>query len=65
MACPATLQLLAGTGWRGRGSINRPSQKGLSCGRGSVIRASTLDLDGGLLKVPKRDLIRGLTAQRK
>ncbi|GMN38339.1 hypothetical protein TIFTF001_007582 [Ficus carica] len=57
---PATVRLSAGTGRHIRGSMG-----GLSRGRGSVTRASTLGPDGGLLEVPKEELIRGLATQRR
>ncbi|GMN54906.1 hypothetical protein TIFTF001_024043 [Ficus carica] len=60
-----TSTVTAGTGRCGRGSIDRSSRRGLGRGRGSVTQASTLDLDGGLLEVPKGELIRGSAAQWK
>lgn len=57
MARPTTVPLLVDTELHNRGSLGRLSRKGLSCGRGSVTRASILEPNGGLLKVPKREII--------
>ncbi|GMN58089.1 hypothetical protein TIFTF001_027190 [Ficus carica] len=53
---------IAGTGWRGRGSTGQPPRRGLGRGRGSVDRASTLGPDGGMLEIPKRELILGISS---
>ncbi|GMN44224.1 hypothetical protein TIFTF001_013426 [Ficus carica] len=57
--------MTASTGRCGRSSMGRPSGKGLSCGWGSMPLASTLEPDGDVLKVPKRELIRGSVAQQR
>ena len=64
MACLATVRLLVDTRRCGRGIMDRPSRKRLSCGRGSVVWADTLELDGDLLEDFKEEVIRGSTAQR-
>ena len=65
VACPAIVRLSADMRWRGKGSMGRPSRKGLGCGQGSITRASTLNPDGGLFEIPKAELIRGLAAQQR
>ncbi|GMN53785.1 hypothetical protein TIFTF001_022911 [Ficus carica] len=65
VACPTTVRLSDGTGRHGRGSMGRPSRRGLGRGRGSVTRASTLGPDGGLLEVSKGELIRGSATQQR
>ena len=65
VARPATVRLSVGTEWHDRVSLGRPSCKGLSCGQGSVARTNILEPDGDLLEVPKGDVVRGSTAQRR
>lgn len=60
MVCHAIVLLSSGTGQCDRGSAGRPSRKGFGSGRGSVIRASTLGPNRGLLKIPRGELIWGL-----
>ncbi|GMN52729.1 hypothetical protein TIFTF001_021860 [Ficus carica] len=65
VACLATVRLSVSTGQCGKSSIGRPLRNRLSCGQGSVARASTLEPDSDLPEVPKRELIRGSVAQRR
>ncbi|GMN63473.1 hypothetical protein TIFTF001_032557 [Ficus carica] len=64
-AGPTTVRLSAGMGQLGKGSMGLPSLRGLSCGRGSVAQANTLEPNGDLLEILKGELIRGLTIQRR
>ncbi|GMN69934.1 hypothetical protein TIFTF001_038982 [Ficus carica] len=59
VACLATVQLSEGMGRLDKGSMGRPSWKGLSSGRGSIIQVSNLKPNGDLLGVLKGEAIRG------
>ncbi|GMN58095.1 hypothetical protein TIFTF001_027211 [Ficus carica] len=53
VARPAIVRLSTGTERHYRGSLGRPSRKGLSCGRGSVAQASILLSNSDMLEVLK------------
>ena len=55
---PTTVQLSVDKELNDKGSLGRLSRKGLSCGWGSVARASILEPDGDLLEVSKGEVIR-------
>lgn len=64
IACPATVWILVGTGWCGRGNLGWPSRERSPSGQGSVTQASKLEPDNDLLEILKGMVIRALGAGR-
>ena len=58
VACAITIRLLVGTEWSGKGSMGRPSQKGLGRDRGSVTRTCKANPRQMKLEIPKFQRVR-------